>query len=91
MYYSDGVVNTAGHSCSSKQFINFQSSSDIPEKCNTARPLRRPTYVAKIISFVDLANLMTLGTLVWHAVIYICIGWYLSPKFFTLWYYILIA
>lgn len=63
----------AGHSCSSKQFINFQGSRDIPEKYNIARPRRGPTYVANM-SFVDPANLMALGTVVWHAVIYICTG-----------------
>jgi len=85
------VTVDAGHSCSSKQFINFQSSSDIPEKCNIPRPLRGPTHLANIISFVDPANLMAVGILVWHAVMYICIGWYLSPQFFTLCYYNLIA
>jgi hypothetical protein len=85
------VTADAGHSYSSKQFINFQSSSYIPDKCNIARPLRGPTFVANVISFVDLANLVTLGTLLWHAVIYIYIGSYLSPKFFTLCYYILIT
>ena len=52
------VTADAGHSCSSKQFINFQSSSDIPEKCNIARPLREPTYVANTVSFVDPADIM---------------------------------
>jgi len=69
------VSMNAGHSYSRKQFINFQSSSDIPKICNIIRPLRGPTYVANGISFVDPANLVAVGTLVWHAVIYFCIGW----------------
>jgi hypothetical protein len=58
------VTVDAGHSCSSKQFINFQSSCDIPEKYNIARPLGEPTYVANIISFIDPANLMAVGAVV---------------------------
>ena len=42
------VTVDAGHSYSSRQFLNFQSSSDIPEKCDIAKPLRGTTYVANI-------------------------------------------
>jgi hypothetical protein len=42
------VTVDAEHSSSSRQFLNFQISSDIPEKYKIARPLTGPTHVANI-------------------------------------------